>query len=193
MPDTSFDVIIIGEGQTDFLPSPLVGEGGRRRRTGEGMRQKVPKQQRAFARTLRAKATDAEIALWRLLRSRRLATLKFRRQVPLGSWIVDFVSFEQRLVVEADGSQHAESNHDKRRDQDLSERGFRVLRFWNNDVLMRSQAVIESIADFVVRSPSPGELRSPPSPTRGEGSSCAPVGSHQPSPTGGEGSNRTSE
>src|SRR5204862_3250703 len=84
MPDTSFDVIIIGEGQTDFLPSPLVGEGGRRRRTGEGMRQRVPKQQRAFARTLRAKATDAEIALWRLLRSRRLATLKFRR--PGSSW-----------------------------------------------------------------------------------------------------------
>src|SRR2546423_164629 len=193
MPDTSFDVIIIGEGQTDFLPSPLVGEGGRRRRTGEGMRQKVPKQQRAFARTLRAKATDAEIALWRLLRSRRLATLKFRRQVPIGAWIVDFVSFEQRLVVEADGSQHAESDHDKQRDQDLSERGFCVLRFWNSDVLMRSQAVIERIADFVVRSPSPGELRSPPSPTGGEGSSRAPVGSHPPSPTGGEGSNRTSE
>src|SRR5438874_12990192 len=135
MPDTSFDVIIIGEGQTDFLPSPLVGEGGRRRRFGSGMRQKVPKQQRAFARTLRAKATDAEIALWRLLRSRRLATLKFRRQVPVGAWI----------------------------------------------------------ADFVVRSPSPGELRSPPSPTGGEGSSRAPVGSHPPSPTGGEGSNRTSE
>src|SRR5947199_2608556 len=111
--DTSFDVIIIGEGQTDFLPSPLVGEGGRRRRTGEGMRQKVPKQQRAFARTLRANATDAEIALWRLLRSRRLATLKFRRQVPIGAWIVD----------------------------------------------------------FVVWSPSPGELRAPPSATRGEGSS----------------------
>src|SRR2546423_15483018 len=146
------------------------------------MRQKVPKQQRAFARTLRAKATDAEIALWRLLRSRRLATLKFRRQVPIGAWILDFVSFEQRLVVEADGSQHAESDHDKRRDQDLSERGFRVLRFWNNDVLMRSQAVIESIAEFVVWPPSPGELRSPPSPTRGVANSSAPLASNPPSP-----------
>jgi very-short-patch-repair endonuclease len=133
------------------------------------MRQRVPKQQRAFARTLRAKATDAEIKLWWLLRSRRLANMKFRRQVPIGAWIVDFVSFEHRLIIEADGSQHAGSERDELRDQDLSMRGFRVLRFWNNDVLMRSQAVIESIADFVVRPPSPGELCSPPSPTRGEG------------------------
>jgi very-short-patch-repair endonuclease len=71
------------------------------------MGQRIPKQKRAFAKTLRANATDAEIALWRLLRSRRLASMKFRRQVPIGPWIVDFVSFEQRLIVEADGSQHA--------------------------------------------------------------------------------------
>jgi very-short-patch-repair endonuclease len=90
------------------------------------MRQRVPKQKRAFAKALRAKATDAEIALWRLLRSRRLADMKFRRQVPIGPWILDFVSFEQRLVVEADGSQHAESEYDERRDNDMSERGFRV-------------------------------------------------------------------
>jgi very-short-patch-repair endonuclease len=83
------------------------------------MRQNVPKQKRDFAKTLRAKATDAEIKLWRLLRSRRLASMKFRRQVPIGPWIVDFVSFEQGLIVEADGSQHAESEDDKRRDYDL--------------------------------------------------------------------------
>jgi very-short-patch-repair endonuclease len=136
------------------------------------MRQSVSKQKRAFAKTLRAKATDAEIALWRLLRSRRLASMKFRRQVPIGPWIVDFVSFEQRLIVEADGSQHAESEHDKRRDYDLSERGFRVLRFWNNDVLMRPRSVMEMIVDVVVRSPSPV---------------CAPSGAHPPSPTRGEG------
>jgi len=142
------------------------------------MRQSVPKQKRAFAKTLRANATDAEIKLWRLLRSRRLATMKFRRQVPIGPWIVDFVSFEQRLIVEADGSQHAESEDDKRRDCDLSERGFRVLRFWNNDVLMRSESVMEAIVDVVAVSPSPG---------------CAPSGAHPPSPTRGEGRNsRTS-
>ena len=140
--------------------------------TGEGMRQAVPKQKRTFARTLRANATDAETKLWRLLRSRRLASLKFRRQVPIGPWIVDFVSFEHSLVVEADGSQHAESEDDKRRDYDLSGRGFRVLRFWNNDVLARPQSVLEMIIDVVANSPSPV---------------CAPDGAHPPSPTRGEG------
>jgi very-short-patch-repair endonuclease len=98
--------------------------------------------------------------------------MKFRRQVPIGPWILDFVSFEQRLIVEADGSQHADSEDDKRRDEDLSERGFRVLRFWNNDILLRSQSVMEMIVDFVARSPSPVRAPSgarPPSPTRGEG------------------------
>jgi very-short-patch-repair endonuclease len=155
-----------------LLPSPLVGEGGRRRRTGEGMRRSVPGQKRALARALRAKATDAEIKLWRLLRSRRLASMKFPRQVPIGPWIVDFVSFEQRLIVEADGSQHAESENDKQRDYNLSERGFRVLRFWNNDILMRSQSVMEMIVDVVAQSPSPvcaPSSAQPPSPTRGEG------------------------
>jgi very-short-patch-repair endonuclease len=140
------------------------------------MRQRVSGPKRAFAKVLRKQATDAEVALWRLLRSRRLAQLKFRRQVPIGPWIVDFVCFEQRLIVEADGSQHAESEHDRGRDRDLSERGFRVLRFWNNDILLQTQSVIESIADFVARYPSPVDPRgaraphgSPPSPTGGEG------------------------
>jgi very-short-patch-repair endonuclease len=137
------------------------------------MRQSVPKQKRAFAKALRAKATDAEIKLWQLLRSRRLACMKFRRQVPIGPWIVDFVSFEHHLVVEADGSQHAESEDDKLRDYDLSERGFRVLRFWNNDIVMRPQSVMEMIVDVMAGSPSPG---------------CAPDGTHPPSPTRGEGS-----
>jgi very-short-patch-repair endonuclease len=117
------------------------------------MRQRVPKPKRAFARTLRSNATDAEIALWRLLRSRRLASMKFRRQVPVGPWIVDFVSFEQRLIVEADGSQHAESENDKRRDHDLSERGFCILRFWNNDILLRSQSVLEMIFESAAPTP----------------------------------------
>ncbi|MDO8399285.1 MAG: endonuclease domain-containing protein [Bradyrhizobium sp.] len=150
----------------------MAAEGGRVR----GMRQRVPKQKRA--RTLRANATDAEIALWRLLRSRRLASLKFRRQVPIGPWIVDFVSFEKRLIVEADGSQHAESDNDKRRDHDLSERGFRILRFWNNDILLRSQSVLEMIFESAAPSPSPV---------------CAPDGAHPPSPTRGEGKEEKSE
>ncbi|HEY5130287.1 MAG TPA: endonuclease domain-containing protein [Bradyrhizobium sp.] len=152
----------------------MAAEGGRVR----GMRQRVPKQKRVLAKALRAKATDAEIALWRLLHSRRPVSMKFRRQVPIGPWILDFVSFEQRLVVEADGSQHAESEYDKRRDYDLSERGFRVLRLWNNDILMRSPSVVEMIVDVVARSPSPV---------------CAPDGAHPPSPTRGEGKETKSE
>jgi very-short-patch-repair endonuclease len=136
------------------------------------MRQRVSGQKRAFAKTLRAKATDAEIALWRLLRSRRLANMKFRRQVPIEPWIVDFASFEPRLIVEADGSQHADSEDDGRCDDDLPERGFRVLCFWNNDILLRSQSVMEMIVDIGARSPSPVRAPNgarPPSPTRGEG------------------------
>jgi very-short-patch-repair endonuclease len=96
--------------------------------------------------------------------------MKFRRQVPIGDWIVDFASFEHRVVVEADGSQHADSERDRRRDQDLASRGFRILRFWNNEILLKPDAVSEAIFASVAQTPSPGELRSPPSPTRGEGS-----------------------
>jgi very-short-patch-repair endonuclease len=96
--------------------------------------------------------------------------MKFRRQVPIGDWIVDFVSFEHRLVVEADGSQHADCERDMRRDQDLASRGFRILRFWNNEILLKPNAIAEAIFASVAQPPSPGELRSPPSPTRGEGS-----------------------
>jgi very-short-patch-repair endonuclease len=142
------------------------------------MHQSVPKQKRAFARALRANATDAETALWQLLRSRRLAGEKFRRQVPIGPWIADFVSFSRRLIVEADGSQHAESERDEARDRNLSERGFRILRFWNNDILMRPQSVLDAIIDFVERDPSPV---------------CAPCGAHPPSPTRGEGREPNSE
>jgi very-short-patch-repair endonuclease len=134
------------------------------------MRQRVPNQKRAFAKTLRAQATEAETVLWRLLRSRRLAHLKFRRQVPLGPWIVDFVSFERRLIVEVDGSQHVDSDRDRQRDNNLSERGFRILRFWNNDVLSMPHVIADAIFTAARPDPSPGELRSPPSPTRGEGS-----------------------
>jgi very-short-patch-repair endonuclease len=136
------------------------------------MHQPVSFQKRAFAKSLRTNATETEKALWRLLRSRRLANLKFRRQVPIGPWIADFVSFERRLIVEADGSQHAESPRDEQRDLDLEQRGFRVLRFWNNDILQRSESVLEAILDAASGNPSPV---------------CAPTGAHPPSPTRGEG------
>jgi len=130
---------------------------------------RVAKLKRSQARHLRHTLTDAEQRLWQLLRSRQLAETKFRRQVPLGSWVVDFVSFEHMLVVEADGSQHAESARDRIRDADLRKRGFRILRFWNNDILGNAGGVLQQILETTERSPSPRGLRPRPSPTRGEG------------------------
>src|SRR6185312_2896328 len=98
---------------------------------------RVEKFKRNQARHLRHALTDVDRDLCQLLRSRQLSNTKFRRQVPIGPWIADFVSFEHRLIVEADGSQHAESTRDQQRDRDLKERGFRTLRFWNNDILQR--------------------------------------------------------
>jgi very-short-patch-repair endonuclease len=135
------------------------------------MHQPVPFQKRAFAKSLRVNATETEKTLWRLLRSRRLINLKFRWQAPIGPWIADFVSFECRLIIEADGGQHAESERDGKRDQDLIARGFRVLRFWNNDILQHSESVLETIYDAAL-TPHPSRTAArfdPPSPTRGEG------------------------
>lgn len=105
----------------------------------------VPKPLRQFAKNMRHEPTDAEAAMWRLLRDRRLSTFKFRRQVPFKNYILDFVCFEKRLVIEIDGSQHAESQRDAARDAALSAEGFAVERYWNNDVLQQSSAVLEDI------------------------------------------------
>ena len=99
-------------------------------------------EQRDFARTMRHDPTDAEAALWRLLRGRRLAHLKFCRQVPIGRYVVDFACLRYRLIVEADGSQHAESTHDQVRDAWLAAQGYTIVRFWNADIL-QSPAMIQ--------------------------------------------------
>jgi len=121
---------------------------------------------------LRQRSTTAEQALWRLLRARRFAEAKFRRQVPIGPWVVDFVSFEHGLVIEADGGQHNESERDLNRDDDLGARGFRVQRYWNNDILARPHSVLEHLTTLIANAPSPGFAPNgaqPPSPTKGEG------------------------
>jgi very-short-patch-repair endonuclease len=105
----------------------------------------VTKRVRGNARRLRRDATDAENAMWRLLRQRRLAEFKFRRQAPFGRFILDFVCFERKIVVEIDGSQHASSPRDAARDSALAAQGFRVLRYWNNDVLQRPMTVLEDL------------------------------------------------
>jgi very-short-patch-repair endonuclease len=136
---------------------------------GEMPKYRVNKFKRNQARTLRHTLTDAELRLWQILRSRQLANIKLRRQVPIGPWIVDFVCFQQMLVVEADGSQHAENRRDQARAADLQERGFRTLRFWNNDILWNTSGVLQQIIEAIEQSPSPRGLRPRPSPTRGEG------------------------
>jgi len=100
---------------------------------------------RGFAKRMRREPTDAEAAMWRLLRDRRLDHVKFRRQVPFQGYILDFVCFEKRLVVEIDGSQHASSERDTARDAKLAAEGFQIARYWNNDVLQRRTAVLEDI------------------------------------------------
>jgi very-short-patch-repair endonuclease len=91
--------------------------------------------------------TDAEGKLWFALRDRRFASFKFRRQVPIGHFIADFICFQARLVIEVDGSQHADSLADQRRDHWFAANRFRVLRFWNNEVLMNLEGVMTVVAE----------------------------------------------
>lgn len=119
------------------------------------------------AKTLRANQTDAEQRLWRHLRAHRFMGLKFKRQKPLGRYIVDFVCAERRLVIEIDGGQHAEQvEYDRQRDAWLRNQGYTVLRFWNNEVLQRVEDVLEQVRLTVALSPGP-------SPTGGRGEQCS--------------------
>ena len=98
-----------------------------------------------IARRLRANQTDAETALWNRIRNRQIDGHKFTRQVPILGYICDFVCREKCLVLEVDGGQHSESAADAIRDRRLSEEGYRVLRFWNNDVLGNIEGVLTTI------------------------------------------------
>jgi len=109
------------------------------------------------ARLLRRENTDAERTLWLHLRGSRLCGYKFRRQCPLGGYIVDFLCVARRLVVEVDGGQHALSEYDRRRTRDLEEAGMIVLRYWNDDVLVRTDAVLEDILT-TLNTPHPNPL-----------------------------------
>ena len=90
--------------------------------------------------------TDAEKVLWKALRAHRLSHISFRRQTPIGAFTVDFVSHPYRLVIEVDGGQHAGSLSDAERDAWLKSKGYRVLRFWNSDVLQNLEGVLERIS-----------------------------------------------
>ena len=111
---------------------------------------------RIRARQLRKNLTDAERLLWRRLRLWRVDGFKFRRQQPLGNYIVDFVCLEKRLIIEVDGGQHAQqANYDTDRDAWLRNQGFVILRFWNNDVLKNIDGVMEVIAKNLQSTPLP--------------------------------------
>jgi very-short-patch-repair endonuclease len=98
------------------------------------------------ARHLRTSATDAERLLWHHLRSRQLGQYKFRRQYPIAGYIADFVCVSTRLVVELDGGQHVDAAlYDAKRTQIIEKHGYRVLRFWNDDVLLRTNDVLEEV------------------------------------------------
>ena len=113
------------------------------------------REQTAFAKNLRQRQTDAESKLWAKLRGKQLEEVKFRRQQPIGPYIVDFVSFESKLVVEIDGGQH---NEDKIREKDeartalIKGKGYRVLRFWDNEALTNIEGVLERIRESLITS-----------------------------------------
>jgi very-short-patch-repair endonuclease len=98
-----------------------------------------------IARKLRVNQTDAETVLWNRIRNRQIGGHKFVRQEPIGNYVCDFVCRERLLVVEVDGGQHSESAKDAIRDCRLAEGGYRVLRFWNNDVLGNLEGVLSAI------------------------------------------------
>ena len=137
---------------------------------------------RQHVKALRANPTDAERMLWSKLRRKQIRALRFRRQFPIGPYIVDFVCLQVKLIIEVDGGQHGAEN-DAIRSAWLNERGYRVLRFWNNDVLGNIDGVVQTIASEVIAPsdaplPRRAALRlSPPSLGRGEDKV------HFPSPT----------
>ena len=123
------------------------------------------------ARALRGNSTDAERALWRELRRSSLGW-RFRRQFPIPPFVVDFACLEARLIIECDGGQHARPGEHERRDAVLRREGWRLLRFWNNDVLQNRPGVLQTIADalgpWLSQYPHPG-----PPPLAGEGVAAA--------------------
>ena len=116
------------------------------------------------ARSLRKNLTPAERKLWQALRRRQIANIRFRRQVPIGPYIADFCCLELRIIIEVDGGQHArQADADERRTRWLGDRGFTVVRFWNNDVLQNLEGCVETIRLALAAHPPPNLP-----PSRGE-------------------------
>ncbi|OZB75516.1 MAG: hypothetical protein B7X37_01940 [Halothiobacillus sp. 14-55-98] len=126
------------------------------------------------ARALRTNMTEAERAIWRYLRAEQMG-VKFRRQAPIGRYIVDFACFSHKLVIEIDGGQHADSASDGERDAFLVSQGYKVLRFWNIEVLQQLDGVYDTVRLALIElMPEGGAVESfhphpNPSPIKGEG------------------------
>jgi len=118
------------------------------------MHRKVPEKHRQFAKSLRANQTDAEAVLWQEIKAKRLGGFKFKRQVPLDGYILDFVCFEARLIIELDGHQHAFSTRDRIRDAHFHNAGFYILRFWNDEIIRNLTGACQ---DILVRLRAQGE------------------------------------
>jgi very-short-patch-repair endonuclease len=123
------------------------------------------------AKTLRRNLTDAEQRLWYHLRAHRFMGRKFKRQKPIGHYVVDFVCLEEKLIIELDGGQHAENHeYDQERDSWLRSQGYTVLRFWNNELMNETESVMERIWLAFSNEVGSSETLSPgPSPTSGRG------------------------
>ena len=123
-------------------------------------------------RRLRKDSTNAELRLWNRLRRRAIDGHKFVRQEAIGPYVVDFVCREKRLVIEVDGGQHADNEQDRLRDQWLRQHNYRVLRFWNNDVLGNVDGVLQAISDALRAETPPHPVSASggnrPLPARGE-------------------------
>ncbi len=149
-------------------PSPvLTGEG-----RGEGPFPLIGKTN-PHARRLRRDSTDAEQRLWHRLRARQLANAKFRRQATVGPYIVDFLCIDAKLIVEADGGQHS-PEADAARTAWLQSRGFRVVRFWNNEILQNTDGVLRSILIILQGEEEPSPIPSPVSTGEGEENEAGP-------------------
>jgi very-short-patch-repair endonuclease len=116
------------------------------------------------ARRLRSQSTDAELKLWNRIRSRAINGYKLVRQEPIGPYVVDFVCRERRLIIEVDGGQHATDTRDAVRDEWLAAHRYRVMRFWNNDVLRNIDGVLQAIVTALAEDP-PHPDRAPHDPT----------------------------
>ncbi len=111
---------------------------------------KLTPRQRTTVRTLRARMTDAELHLWRALRHHQIHGARFRKQHPIGAFVADFACAEHKLVIEVDGGQHADRElTDAARTEYLRKKGWRVLRYWNNDVFERREGVLGDIAGVI--------------------------------------------